>query len=1075
MPGTALNPFHPPDTGRSAYTKDTPCPFGHGAPRAYASTVHSTLTIMYTRMKNTLLFLLALQFTAVATQARSTSHTWPSAPPTRGFEENIGQVSGSDAQRVKFRLDDGALTVFLLDNAMAYQFTKLGEAAEPMTLPGERPMPRAYATHRMDMQLIGAQAHPRISTHEPLAHYNRYALADMRVAHSYRKVVYHDIYPGIDWVFHINEAGVKHEFVVHPGGDPSAIVFEARWADALGMDHDGNLLLSSRLGTVTEEHPVSFQGDRRIATRFVVEGHTVSYALDAYDRTQALVIDPQLIWGSYYGGEGSDGISSVTTDSQGNVYFCGSTQSFSGIAEGGFLNTNPLSGGFFSAFLVKFTPDGDRIWGTFYGGGGFTSASACAVDPEDNVYMAGSTSDLNWIAANGFQNSLNAQFVFDAYLVKFDPSGQRLWGTYFGGNGDDGFDCLTIDANDNIYAAGGTASSNLPVLNAFQSTPNPNIGFSAADAFYAKFDVSCNVLACSYLGGPGQNRIFGIAHNAGGDLFVCGRTTSSSFPVLNAHQSTSGNAGNPFLFDAFLTKINANGSLGWSTYYGGDDSDVAWDCATDNLGNVYLAGNTGSQNNIASGGFQNSMGLGSASFLVKFNAAGVRQWGTYYGFSGNDFSSNQNIGFGCATDQQHNVYLVGRTGAESNVAFQGFQNSPSVATDGFIVKFNTTGQRLWGSYYGGDGADGLRGCHVNPSDQLYVVGLTNSSNNIFFQGFQSSVEGDTGYIAKIGCPSPRLVDLPAELCANATLQLAPFPAGGTLQLLGAGSLSGTSYTAPNVTSPTAVSFQYSISASTFCPSAAQQFTLTVLPNTTAAVDIAASSAVACAGDSITFTAAIVNAGTAPQIQWLVNNVVVLEGAATFAGTGFADGDEVQCVVTGNNLCALPSVVTSNTVALTVNANPSVSLVFSSFGGGTLFATSGLSGYAWFQDGVLIPDATTDFYVPTANGVYTVVGTNAAGCTGEASVQVVTVGVPSLEAMAVSVHPNPNNGQFTIAAAESRNRHIQLFDALGHLVHEQFSTEPVTTVAVAGLSTGVYMLRVSQDGRSGTQRLVVTHE
>jgi putative heme degradation protein len=108
-------------------------------------------------------------------------------------------------------------------------------------------------------------------------------------------------------------------------------------------------------------------------------------------------------------------------------------------------------------------------------------------------------------------------------------------------------------------------------------------------------------------------------------------------------------------------------------------------------------------------------------------------------------------------------------------------------------------------------------------------------------------------------------------------------------------------------------------------------------------------------------------------------------------------------------------------------------------------------------------------------VYTVVGTNAAGCTGEASVQVITLGVPTLDAMDVSVFPNPSNGQFTITAAERGNRHIQLFDASGQLVHEQFSTVRVTTVAVAGLSTGVYLLRVSMDGRSGTQRLVVTQE
>lgn len=1023
------------------------------------------------------LFVASLLFISAATAGWS-NNPKVLTPSQNGFEKNVGQITGTDAQRVQFRLETPGLTVFLLNNAITYQFIQWAPADEVLNVPGERPTPRAFSTHRIDMQLVGANLTPRITTHEPLSHYNRYSSADLAEAHAYQRVVYHDVYDGIDWVFFINDAGVKHEFIVHPGADPSRIAFEACWADALATDQEGNLIITSRLGTVTEESPVSFQGNQRIATRFNLQGNTVSYDLANYDSTKPLVIDPQLIWGSYYGGESTEGISSVTTDSQGNVYFCGSTQSFDGIAEGGFLNTNPLNGGFFSAFLVKFTPDGDRIWGTFYGGGGFTTATACAVDSNDNVYMAGGTSDNIGIAANGFQNNISGPFIFDAYLVKFNPAGQRIWGTYLGGNNDDGFDCMTIDGNDHIYVAGSTLSSNLPVLNALQNVLNAPIGNQSQDAVIAKFDTDCNLLACTYFGGPGQNRVFDIAHNANGDIFICGRTTSSSFPVFNAHQSTSGNAGNNFLFDAFLTKINADGTLGWSTYYGGSDSDVGWGCATDNLGNVYLAGNTGSFNNIAANGFLNSISFGSASFLVKFNSTGVRQWGTYYGFSEFDWSSNTNIGFDCATDSQNDVYLVGRTNASVNVAFQGFQNTLSggFSPDAYIVKFNTLGQRLWGTYYGGDFNDTARRCHVDEADQLYIVGDTNSNENIFFNGFQSTTTSTSGLIAKIGCPTPQLVNFPAQVCANSSVSLLPLPLGGSLQLLGEGSLTGNTFTAPNVNTNTEVTFQYSINATNFCQSAAQQFTLTVLPNTTASVAITTTEAAEiCAGDELNFEAEVANAGTDPAIQWLVNGIEVATNQTSFASSNLNDGAVVQCIVTGNNPCANPAVVSSNSIVVTVNPNPSVSLVFSSINGGTLFATSGLASYQWFFEGTLIEGAIDDFYVPTAIGTYTVLGFTEFGCSNAASVLVSEIDTTSVEtlqgALSFFVYPNPTRGHFTVEMATHRPWLIELYDGSGRVVFTRTGSERLEVFDIP-LAAGVYLVRTVAGANSSVQRLVV---
>jgi hypothetical protein len=107
-------------------------------------------------------------------------------------------------------------------------------------------------------------------------------------------------------------------------------------------------------------------------------------------------------------------------------------------------------------------------------------------------------------------------------------------------------------------------------------------------------------------------------------------------------------------------------------------------------------GTTQSNNNIFSGGFQNTFGGFSDAFLVKFNSAGTRQWGTFYG------GTLLEEGGQCAVDKDGSVYLGGTTKSTTNISGSGFQNTKNNARDGFLVKFNPNGTRAWATYYGGD-------------------------------------------------------------------------------------------------------------------------------------------------------------------------------------------------------------------------------------------------------------------------------------------------------------------------------------------------------------------------------------
>ncbi|MBA3899628.1 MAG: SBBP repeat-containing protein, partial [Bacteroidetes bacterium] len=86
---------------------------------------------------------------------------------------------------------------------------------------------------------------------------------------------------------------------------------------------------------------------------------------------ETLVIDPMPIrhWGTYYGGNSSEVISAVSSDSLGNIYIAGRTSSTNNIATIGAHQVN-LASTFTiptDAFVAKLNHTGNRIWGTYYG------------------------------------------------------------------------------------------------------------------------------------------------------------------------------------------------------------------------------------------------------------------------------------------------------------------------------------------------------------------------------------------------------------------------------------------------------------------------------------------------------------------------------------------------------------------------------------------------------------------------------------------------------------------------------------------------------------------------------------
>ncbi len=241
----------------------------------------------------------------------------------------------------------------------------------------------------------------------------------------------------------------------------------------------------------------------------------------------------------------------------------------------------------------------------------------------------------------------------DAFVSKLNPAGSGLvFSTYLGGSLSDHGYGIALDPGGNVYVTGETNSTNFPAVSAFQST------FSASeqcpDGFVTKLNLATPAFVFStYLGGNGCDSAFAIAADSSGNAYVTGSTGSTNFPVANAFQSTI--AEQFFGRDAFASKFNANGTLNYSTYLGGNGNDTGYGIAVDSSGSAHITGTTASTNFPTAAPLQPTYGgsVGDA-FVTKLTPSGSGLvYSTYLGGNDND------VGRGIAIDGAGNAFVAG--------------------------------------------------------------------------------------------------------------------------------------------------------------------------------------------------------------------------------------------------------------------------------------------------------------------------------------------------------------------------------------------------------------------------------
>lgn len=267
----------------------------------------------------------------------------------------------------------------------------------------------------------------------------------------------------------------------------------------------------------------------------------------------------QIVYSTYLGGNGNDGVTGIAVDGNGSVNLTGVTFS-SNFPVANAIQPN-FGGGAFDAFATTINPAGTALtFSTYLGGTGDDRGYRVKLDARGNAYVAGSTESANFPTAGPFQPALNG--IVDAFLTKLTSDGMLSYSTFLGGSGLDGATGLAVTNVGNAYLTGFTNSTDFPLLDPSQPVNNGG----EFDVFVTKLNATGTALAYStYLGGSGFDSAFDIELDQSRNAYVFGRTASTNFPTVIPLQPANG--GGPF--DVFITKLTS------TTSGDGLESDVA--------------------------------------------------------------------------------------------------------------------------------------------------------------------------------------------------------------------------------------------------------------------------------------------------------------------------------------------------------------------------------------------------------------------------------------------------------------------------------------------------------------------
>ncbi|XZF15898.1 T9SS type A sorting domain-containing protein [Chitinophagaceae bacterium MMS25-I14] len=685
-----------------------------------------------------------------------------------GFVENKGQIkdqNGKPNPGIKYLLNMQGLNVQLRSTGFSYDAYVLEKTGKKIVQPGRDGKDVmtdeiAQRFHRVDISLEGANPDAQLVAEKPLTAIENFMVNNgFAQVHSYKKVTYKNIYPGIDLEFVAKKGTdkpVEYNFIIQPGADASKIKMKYANGSDIALK-DGKIKMQLAFGTLEEKIPASFtrQDGRSLAVQYkpLDEANNLyAFNVPAYDQSKTLVIDPtpSLVWATYVGGTGNDYVNGICTDPLANVYVVGSTSSTNNIATGGSVYQNTIGASTTAVFVAKYTAAGVKIWGTYFGATGSSASGSAIVSDGTAVYIGGSILTGN---ITGTVGQTTGGGVGDGLLLSLNTAtGARNWSSYYGGTGgSDIINGLCVTSNGFLYAAGSTNSTSNIATNSTTLS-------GTQDAFLAKFTTAGVRQWGTYIGGAASDFGNSVDIDANDTPFVGGYVTigTTTGIAVSGSPATQGQTSTGTT-DAFIAKFNpATGARIWGRYFGdASNTTQLLDMKIDKVnGMLYATGGTRCTAGIATpGAFQTILGGNYDIFLGKFDISnGNLSWATY---DGNALAVSSVC---MALDASGNPVVMGYGGVASGESFYStpctYQpTAPVAGTSSYITKFNSSGNRLWGTYFGVNADTRGTGMAINSAGEMYLgYTMTAPATGIATAGAQqatlSAGGGDESGIAK---------------------------------------------------------------------------------------------------------------------------------------------------------------------------------------------------------------------------------------------------------------------------------------------------------------------------------------
>lgn len=403
-----------------------------------------------------------------------------------------------------------------------------------------------------------------------------------------------------------------------------------------------------------------------------------------------------LEWAKQAGGADSDGGADIAVDSSGNSYVTGSFNGTATFGPGEANETTLATFGTREMFVAKYDSSGLLVWAKQAGNkDGVISGHGIAVDGNGNSVVTGSFSGRA-VFASGEANQValdSTEFATDAFVAKYDSSGQFVWATQAGG-ASAGFG-IAVDSFGNSYVTGnffGISGGSPPL-------PVNNMRI-------AKYDSSGQLVwAHGASGGNFPNIGFSVGSGIAVDGFGNSVVTGNFSGTVSFEGTTLTSVG--FSSDIFVAKYDSSGQLVWARSAGGAGRDSGAGIAVDSSGNSYV---TGAEDDDI--------------LVAKYNSSGQSVWAKQV--AGTDPDS----GAGIALDGNGNSVVTGRFAGTVALGL-GEANQTILTSAGsndiFVAKYGSSGQLVWARQAGGTDGDVGAGIAVDGSGNGYVTGSFNGT------------------------------------------------------------------------------------------------------------------------------------------------------------------------------------------------------------------------------------------------------------------------------------------------------------------------------------------------------------